>query len=122
MAVAFLLAAALFCWVFVEACLGEAAPSGSIVKIAFVVSGVVFSMIFIGGALQGAGGFPGVALYLMALTASYVAVLGERWAATLGDNARNSPARVTLRAMARGAADTSLLSRISGRPDLGRDR
>jgi hypothetical protein len=120
-AVAFLLVAALFCWVFVEACLGESDLSDTIVKLAFVAAGVVFSAFLIGGVLGGAAPSRSV-LYFGALMASYLAVLGERRTAFSTRRAMRDEARATVRAMARGAADTSLLGRISGRPDLGRGR
>jgi hypothetical protein len=119
-AVAFLLVAALFCWVLVEACLGESDMSDTIVKLAFVAAGAVFSVFLICGVLGGAA--PSLAvLYFGALMASYLAVLGERRAA-VPERAMRDEARASVRALARGAADTSLLSRISGRPDLGRGR
>jgi hypothetical protein len=121
MAVAFLLVATLFCWVFVEACLGEADLSDTVVKLAHVAAAAVFSAFLIGGVLG--GGAPSRAvLYFAAVMASYLTVLGERRTAASTRRARHGEARATVRAMARGAADTSLLGRISGRPDLGRGR
>jgi len=118
-AVAFLLVAALFCWLFVEACFGEADMSESVVKIAFVAGGMALSTLLIGCAVHGAGGPSQFAAYLTALVASYVAALGEGRAAM----PRRGRAGAAVRAVAREAADTSLLGLISGRPDLvGPDR
>jgi hypothetical protein len=121
MAVAFLLVAALFCWVFVEACLGEADLSDTIVKLAYVAATAVFSAFLIGGMLGGVAPSR-AALYFAVLLASYLAVLGERRAAASTWRVKHNEARTTVRALARSAADTSLLSRISGRPDLERSR
>lgn len=117
-AVAFLLVAALFCWLFVEACFGESDLSDGVMKIAFVGGGALLSTLLIGSAVRGAGGPSFAAAYLAALVASYVAVLGEcRLAAP-----RRERVKATIGAVAREAADMSLLGRISGRADLGRDR
>jgi hypothetical protein len=117
-AVAFLVVAALFCWLFVEACFGESGISGGVLKIAFVAGGATLSPLLIGGAVHGAAGSPFAAAYLTALVASYVAVLGECRAAVPG----REEVEATLRVFAREAADMSLLGRISGRPGFGRNR
>lgn len=121
MAVAFLLVAALFCWVLVESCLGENGQSEGIVKVAFVAGGLMFSLILIHGALHNDGNSSGVILSLSALMVSYLATLGERWTALFRNDASATQASVSARAMARDAANTSLLSRISGRPDFERE-
>jgi hypothetical protein len=80
----------------------------------------MFSLVLIDGAASGVPGLSGVVLYLTALMACYLAVLGERWTIVYRSATPRNEAAIALRAMARGAANTSLLGRISGRPDLGK--
>jgi hypothetical protein len=116
-AVAFMLVAALFCWLFVEACFGESGIPDGVVKIAFAAGAAMLSTFLFGGAIHGAGGPPSAAVYLTALVASYVAVLGE----CRTTMPRREEVEATLRVFAREAAEVSLLGRISGRLNPGRD-
>ncbi len=123
LAVALLVVAVLFCWVFVESLVNAAAsPDGaeSVARTAFISALAVLSLILIGGAAQGINGlFMVVAVQLAALLASYVAMLAERRSALAGMVSREAESRATAHAMAKGAAHGSLLSRISGRADIG---
>ena len=123
LAVALLVVAVLFCWVFVESLVNAAAnPEGadSVARTAFISASAVMSLILIGGAAQGINGlFLVVAVQLAALLASYVAMLAERRSVFAGVVSREAESRATAHAMAKGAAHGSLLSRISGRPDIG---
>ena len=76
------------------------------------------SLILVGGAAQGIDGlFMVIAVQLTALLASYVAVLAERRSALATTVATESEIRARANVMARGAAHSSLLNRISGRSD-----
>jgi len=123
LAVALLVVAVLFCWVFVESLVNAAAsPDGadSVARTAFISASAVLSLILIGGAARGINGlFLVVAVQLAALLASYVAMLAERRSVFAGVVSREAESRATAHAMAKGAAHGSLLSRISGRPDIG---
>ncbi|MBA1140404.1 hypothetical protein [Mesorhizobium neociceri] len=123
LAIALLVVAVLFCWVFVESLVNAAAsPDGadSVARTAFISASAVLSLILIGGAAQGINGlFMVVAVQLAALLASYVAMLAERRSVFAGAVSREAESRATAHAMAQGAAHGSLLSRISGRPDIG---
>jgi hypothetical protein len=123
LAIALLVVAVLFCWVFVESLVNAAvSPDGadSVARTAFISASAVLSLILIGGAAQGINGlFVAVAVQLAALLASYVAMLAERRSVFAGAVSREAESRATAHAMAKGAAHGSLLSRISGRPDIG---
>jgi hypothetical protein len=123
LAVALLVVAVLFCWVFVESLVNAAAnPDGadSVARTAFVSASAVLSLILIGGAAQGINGlFMIVAVQLAALLASYVAMHAERRSVLAVAISREAESRATAHAMAKGAAHGSLLSRISGRSDIG---
>jgi len=123
LAVALLVVAVLFCWVFVESLVNAAAnPDGadSVARTAFVSASAVLSLILVGGAAQGVNGlFLVVAVQLAALLASYVAMHAERRSVFAVAISREAESRATAHAMAKGAAHGSLLSRISGRPDIG---
>ena len=123
LAVALLVVAVLFCWVFVESLVNAAAnPDGadSVARTAFVSASAVLSLILVGGAAQGVNGlFLVVAVQLAALLASYVAMHAERRSVLAVAISREAESRATAHAMAKGAAHGSLLSRISGRPDIG---
>lgn len=121
LAVALLVVAMLFCWAFVETLISGAPDPravDSVVRTAFISASAVLSLVLVGGAAQGINGlFMAVAVQLAALLASYVAMLAERRSAF----AAAVPARADIRAaahlMAKDAAHSSLLSRISGRSD-----
>ncbi|MGX9144647.1 hypothetical protein [Mesorhizobium sp. 128a] len=123
LAIALLVVAVLFCWVFVESLVNAAgSPDGvdSVARTAFISASAVLSLILIGGAAQGINGlFMVVAVQLAALLASYVAMLAERRSVFAGAVSREAESRATAHAMAEGAAHGSLLSRISGRPEIG---
>ena len=123
LAVALLVVAVLFCWVFVESLVNAAeSPEGadSVARTAFISASAVLSLILIGGAAQGINGlFLVVAVQLAALLASYVAMHAERRSVFAVAISREAESRATAHAMAKGAAHGSLLSRISGRPDIG---
>ena len=123
LAVALLVVAVLFCWVFVESLVNAAeSPDGadSVARTAFISASAVLSLILVGGAAQGINGvFLVVAVQLAALLASYVAMLAERRSVFAVAISREAESRATAHAMAKGAAHGSLLSRISGRPDIG---
>lgn len=123
LAVALLVVAVLFCWVFVESLVNAAAnPEGadSVARTAFISASAVMSLILIGGAAQGINGlFLVVAVQLAALLASYVAMHAEQRSVFAVAVSREAESRATAHAMAKGAAHGSLLSRISGRPDIG---
>jgi hypothetical protein len=125
LATAFLVVAALFCWAFIEVFFGDTErPEGAegVTRMAFVAAGGTFSLILAGGVARGIEGLsPAVATHLAALMACYLAILGERRALAFRDAAPRDAARA-VRALARDAANTSLLNRISGRPDLGGER
>jgi hypothetical protein len=123
LAIALLVVAVLFCWVFVESLVNASAgPDGadSVARTAFISASAVLSLILIGGAAQGINGlFMVVAVQLAALLASYVAMHAERRSVLAVAVSREAESRATAHAMAQGAAHGSLLSRISGRPDIG---
>ncbi len=125
LATAFMVVAALFCWAFIEVVFGDPERPESadgVTKMAFVAAGGMFSLALIGGTMQGIEGVStAAATHLAAVMACYLAILGERWALAFKATARRDEV-TAIRAMARDAANTSLLSRISGRPDFGRDR
>jgi hypothetical protein len=122
LATAFLVVAMLFCWAFVELFVDdESRPEGAdnVIRIAFVAAAAVLSLILVGGAMQGIDGlFTVVAVHLAALLTCYMAILAERWSASVGarsdDEAR---IRIAVLSMAQGAAHNSMLARISGRGD-----
>jgi len=121
LAIALLVVAVLFCWAFVETLLNIAVnPDATdiVVRIAFISASGVLSLILVGGAAQGIDGlFMVIAVQLTALLASYVAVLAERRSALATTVAAESEIRARANVMARGAAHSSLLDRISGRSD-----
>ena len=123
LAVALLVVAVLFCWVFVESLVNAAeSPEGadSVARTAFISASAILSLILVGGAAQGINGlFLVVAVQLAALLASYVAMHAERRSVFAVAISREAESRATAHAMAKGAAHGSLLSRISGRPDIG---
>jgi len=121
LSIALLIVAVLFCWAFVETLLNIATrPDGGdgVVRIAFVSASFLLSLILVGGVAQGINGlFMIVAIQMTALLASYVAVLAERRFAVAAMNWHENDARVTAHRIAAGAAQSSLLSRIAGRPE-----
>lgn len=121
LATAFLVVAVLFCWAFVEVFVGDAEShdaADGIIRIAFTAAAAVLSLILVGGAAQGISGlFVIVAAHLAAFMTSYLAIVAERWSAAGVPDATD--VRASARAMARGAAHNSMLSRISGRADAG---
>ncbi|MER8624653.1 hypothetical protein [Mesorhizobium sp. M1143] len=123
LAIALLVVAVLFCWGFVESLVNAAASpdeADSVARTAFISASAVLSLILIGGAARGINGlFLVVAVQLAALLASYVAMLAERRSVFAVMVSREAESRATAHAMAKGAAHGSLLSRISGRPDIG---
>ncbi|ESY53225.1 MULTISPECIES: hypothetical protein [unclassified Mesorhizobium] len=122
LAIALLVVAVLFCWVFESLVNAAASPDGadSVARTAFISASAVLSLILVGGAARGINGlFLVVAVQLAALLASYVAMLAERRSVFAVMVSREAESRATANAMAKGAAHGSLLSRISGRPDIG---
>ncbi|MDX8517628.1 hypothetical protein [Mesorhizobium dulcispinae] len=122
LSVALLIVALLFCWAFVETLLNIATrpdAGDAVVRIAFISASFLLSIILVGGAAQGINGlFMVVAIQMTALLASYVAVLAERRSALAAATAlHESEARLVSHRMAAGAAHSSLLSRISSRPE-----
>ena len=121
LATALLVVAVLFCWAFVETLVNVSTSTDSadgVVRIAFISASGVLSLILIGGAAQGIDGlFMVVAVQLAALLATYVAMLAERRSAIATAVSADGEARAAVHALARGVAHSSLLSRISGRPD-----
>ncbi|TIQ35893.1 MAG: hypothetical protein E5X48_12565 [Mesorhizobium sp.] len=122
LAIALLIVALLFCWAFVETLLNIAArpdTGDAVVRIAFIGASFLLSIILVGGAAQGINGlFMVVAIQMTALLASYVAVLAERRSTLAAAMAsHDSDARLAAHRMAAGAAHSSLLSRISARPE-----
>ncbi|UCI05577.1 hypothetical protein [Mesorhizobium sp. B1-1-8] len=121
LSIALLIVAVLFCWAFVETLLNIAArpeAGDSVVRIAFISASFLLSLILVGGVAQGVNGlFMVVAIQMTALLASYVAVLAERRSAT-AMTLHESELHVAAHRMAIGAAHSSLLSRISGRPEI----
>ncbi|TPN88160.1 hypothetical protein FJ987_13685 [Mesorhizobium sp. CU2] len=120
LSIALLIVAVLFCWAFVETLLNATArpdAGESVMRIAFISASFLLSLILIGGVAQGiAGLFMIIAIQMTALLASYVAVLAERRSVTNAMALHESDVRAATR-MAMGAAHSSLLSRISGRPE-----
>ncbi|RRH99209.1 hypothetical protein EH240_18380 [Mesorhizobium tamadayense] len=121
LSVALLIVALLFCWAFVETLLNIATrpdAGDAVVRIAFISASFLLSIILLGGAAQGINGlFMVVAIQMTALLASYVAVLAERRSALAATTLYESEARLASHRMAMGAAHSSLLSRISSRPE-----
>jgi hypothetical protein len=118
-AVAFLVVAVLFCWMFADTWLGgdrKADAPDDTARIAFVAAGAALSMVLLGGLTAGPAGFYGAMLCLTLLMVCYIVVLGERRATALAAR-RHKTAAAAIRSMAQGAAYTSLLHHISGRPD-----
>jgi hypothetical protein len=120
LSIALLTVAVLFCWAFVETLLNTAtrADAGeSVARIAFISASFLLSLILIGGVAQGIDGlFMIVAIQMTALLASYVAVLAERRSSFAALHLPEGDVRAAS-LMAMGAAHSSLLSRISGRPE-----
>ncbi len=120
LSIALLIVAVLFCWAFVETLLNAAArpdAGDSVIRIAFISASFLLSLILIGGVAQGIDGlFMIVAIQMTALLASYVAVQAERRSVNAAMPLHESDVRAATR-MAVGAAHSSLLSRISGRPE-----
>lgn len=120
-AVAFLVVAALFCWMFADAWLGgdrRAEIADDTARIAFVAAGAALSPVLLDGLAAESAGFYGVMLCLTLLMVCYVVVLGERRAAAFAARRHKNAAAVSaIRSMAQSAAHASLLHRISGRPD-----
>lgn len=124
LATAFLVVAVLFCWAFVEVFVdNEERFEGAdgVIRIAFVTAAAVFSLVLVGGVIQGVEGlFLVVAVHLAALLTSYLAILAERWSAlAVARTDRKAQIRVAARIMAQGAAHNSMLARISGRTGAG---
>ncbi|TIS58890.1 MAG: hypothetical protein E5W91_07890 [Mesorhizobium sp.] len=121
LAIALLVVAVLFCWAFVETLINVVAnpdAGDGVVRIAFISASAVLSLILVGGAAQGINGlFMVVAVQLAALLASYVAMLAERRSETATAVSVDGDIRAAAIVMAKGAAHSSLLSRISGRSD-----
>jgi len=121
LSISLLIVAVLFCWAFVETLLNVATgpdAGEAVVRIAFASASFLLSAILIGGATQGINGlFMVVAIQMTALLASYVAVLAERRAWLAAPLRYRDDARLAASRMAVGAAHSSLLSRISGRPE-----
>jgi hypothetical protein len=121
LAIALLVVAVLFCWAFIETLINVAAnpdAADSVERIAFISASGVLSLILVGGAAQGINGlFMVVAVQLAALLASYVAMLAERRSALATAVSNDGEIRAAAHVMAKGAAHSSLLSRISGRSD-----
>lgn len=122
LATALMVVAVLFCWAFLETLISKMSldAADSVMRIAFISAFGLLSVILVGGAAQGINGlFMVIAIQMVALLASYVAMLAERRAgspATVPGKGETRAAHV----MAKGAAHASLLSRISGRPDTNR--
>ena len=120
LSVALLTVAVLFCWAFVETLLNAMArpdAGDSVVQIAFIAASFLLSLILIGGVAQGIDGlFMVIAIQMTALLASYVAVQAERRSVVAAMALQENDVRAAAR-MAMGAAHSSLLSRISGRPE-----
>jgi hypothetical protein len=120
LSIALLIVAVLFCWALMETLLNIAAKPDAgdgVLRIAFVSASFLLSLILVGGVAQGINGlFMIVAIQMTALLASYVAVLAERRFAVVAMNWHENDHRGAAHRMARGAAHSSLLSRISGRP------
>ncbi len=121
LACAFLIVAALFCWALIETILGEGAESAdSVFKIALVAACCVFLLVLVYGTTQGISGlFLPSSVHLAALSATYLVIEGERAASARIRATTAVAGRGAVRAMAKGAAHASLLSRISGRTDSG---
>lgn len=121
LSIALLIVAVLFCWAFVETLLNASArpdAGDSVARIAFISASCLLSLILIGGVAQGIDGFfMVVAVQMTALLASYVAVQAERRSAVAAMVLQERDLRASAR-MAMGAAHSSLLSRISGRPEI----
>jgi hypothetical protein len=121
LSIALLVVAVLFCWALVETLVNfgiNPNAADSIMRIAFISASGVLSLILIGGAAQRIEGlFMVVAVQLAALLASYVAMLAERRSAYAVVVSNDNEIRAVAHVMARGAAHSSLLSRISGRSD-----
>jgi hypothetical protein len=121
LAMALLVVAVLFCWAFVETLVNVSAgtdAADSVVRIAFISASAVLSLILVGGAAQGINGlFMVVAVQLAALLATYVAMLAERRPAIATAVSTDGEIRAAAHVLAKEAAHSSLLSRISGRPD-----
>ncbi len=119
LATALLVVAMLFCWTLVETLANGAGTSGGVARIAFIGACGVLSLMLVGGTVQGVKDlFLIVSVQLAALLASYMAMQTEQRAAEPATVAANRDIRSVARAMARGAAHTSMLSRISGRTDM----
>ncbi|MDG4897778.1 hypothetical protein P9272_30010 [Mesorhizobium sp. WSM4976] len=121
LSVALLTVAVLFCWTFVETLLNGAArldAGESVARVAFIFASSLLSLILIGGVVQGIDGlFVIVGIQMTALLASYVAVTAERRSAFAAAMKMPEGDVGAASRMAMGAAHSSLLSRISGRPE-----
>lgn len=123
LATALLVVAMLFCWTLVETVTNGAGTAGGVTRIAFVGACGVLSLMVVGGTVQGVKDlFLIVSVQLAALLSSYMAMQTEQRAVEPATLVANREIRSVARAMARGAAHTSMLSRISGRTDMnGKD-
>ena len=123
LATALLVVAMLFCWTLVETIANGAGTAAGVARIAFASACGVLSLMLVGGTVQGVEDLLLiVSVQLAALLVSYVAMHTEQRAAEPATVAANRDIRSVARAMARGAAHTSMLSRISGRTDMnGKD-
>ncbi|TIS61569.1 MAG: hypothetical protein E5X11_10885 [Mesorhizobium sp.] len=110
LAVALLIVALLFCWAFVETLLNIATrpdAGDTVVRIAFICASFLLSVILVGGAAQGINGlFMVVAIQMT-----------ERRSASTAMTLHEGEAPLVSRRMAAGVAHSSLLSRISSRPE-----
>lgn len=119
LAVALLVVAALFLWTLVTTILQRGDPRGEgddVFGIAFAAAAAMMAVLLLAGTLEGVDGiFASASLQLLALLVSYVAIEAERRRMAHRDHDEMTQTEATARVMALGAAQDSLLSRLSGR-------
>jgi hypothetical protein len=119
------LVATLFFWSFISAVLeGRHFPGAfdEIVGIAFGMAVLCATVITVAGSFDQSPDAPVLAaVQVVALAASYAAIQAERRAFALA-SAEDEESRAAARLMATGAAHSSMLSRISGRPTISGER
>lgn len=120
LSLAFTVGSVLFAWAFLTAFFSDQMVEGNddVMRMAFGAAGGVLSLVLICGTTQGATGlFPVVAAHLAALLASYLAIRAESWSSSMSGVPGEEDFRAAARVMALGAAHSSMLARLSGRPD-----
>lgn len=110
----------LFFWAFVTCAFALRPDDGEaveVLRLAFAGATLLLTLVVLAGATQDVSGlFPAATAFLAALLVSYLAVFAERWSAALTTAPGQDDVRAAARVMALGAAHSTLLARLSGRP------